>query len=926
MSYSNAAKPSRSPINQVKSRFDFLLMNALVLSMTIACLFLSSSLAHAKPMSYMEYQDRKAKLDVLDTCSVDNLLKKYNKLRLEALIYFSKDYALSSQEAEAYLIYKDYCFIQQHIKQVQAWAAGEVGEARDGTYTRDLGFLGTSKYHRDALRSDANAKARIEQLNQYADELKDSWNKGGYPKAFGPLSDSDKYPVFLTDPKRTRSDIVEQKILERRLDPEDQKRLDYLRGHQDKLKELIKDLTTGDELKLLERWLRTGEIRKLDAAVEYYVRRGLVTWIKDSAGNITALIWMPLNTPDNKDKLADNADENNGSIDKSKKPCIYNYSPWSSCDRNTNSQTRRVISKTPKDCVVTKQPTLSQPCTPPPTEDEKKRALLDCLCRCSSGKNCGKGYDPEHKVKVDVPGPGPCYSGIGCYGNSFRLFLKPSTACAGGCWEGIYGKGSFSQTKLDRLRKAVNKKFAEPLKVEIIAKPNPAAFGDIVELTAVPKGGVGDYEYHWGGCAQDAEGPKAKVVNTRSCSRCIATVWIRDQEQTIASATKPILCQTVKVTLNRVNPGPATVNQGDSIAFDAVVTAGGLQANGPFIYYWEPNPDVLFGSKQNPSYETRGGNRSFNTAIFHRPGQFKVWVTVLKNIEGKNVTLGESQQIIIKVLPPATENDTGDSAANDTLVRKNKKYGDMLRLARQYWSQGEVDKAADMAQQAHALLPGSKEADQLFRQYNTALEQIKGLVRTAEAALNNKLFPEAIGHLESGRRINQKSKRLDVLEKKIRSASAGMANQNLARGKPAKQSSVYRTAGASQAVDGNRDGNYFAGSVAHTWENPQAWWQVDLGAVYQIDQVVIYNRTDCCSEKLSNFSLWVTKTDVAGSNLAAPGIWRRNYPGKAGRKTVFKVNHPGRFVRVQLNGENYLHMAEVEVYGRYIGPYAGPKK
>lgn len=333
---------------------------------------------------------------------------------------------------------------------------------------------------------------------------------------------------------------------------------------------------------------------------------------------------------------------------------------------------------------------------------------------------------------------------------------------------------------------AVNKKFAELLKVEIIAKPNPTAFGDIVELTAVPQGGVGGYEYHWGGCAQDGNGPKANVVNTRSCSKCTATVWIRDRDQTTASATKTILCQTVNVRLNRITPGPATVNQGESIGFEAVVTSGGLKANGPFIYYWEPNPDVLFGSKQNPSYETRGGNRSFNTAIFNRTGQFKVWVTVLKNIGGKNVTLGESQQIVIKVLPAATENDTGGSEANDTLERKNIKYDDMLRLARQYWSQGEVDKDADMAQQAHALLPGSKEADQLVRQYTTALGHIKRLIRMAEAALNNKMLSEAIGHLESGRRINQKSKRLNELGKKIRSASAGMADQNLARGKPAK--------------------------------------------------------------------------------------------------------------------------------------------
>jgi hypothetical protein len=31
-----------------------------------------------------------------------------------------------------------------------------------------------------------------------------------------------------------------------------------------------------------------------------------------------------------------------------------------------------------------------------------------------------------------------------------------------------------------------------------------------------------------------------------------------------------------------------------------------------------------------------------------------------------------------------------------------------------------------------------------------------------------------------------------------------------------------------------------------------AWWQVDLGEEKNINQIIIYNRTDCCADRLSN--------------------------------------------------------------------------
>ena len=77
--------------------------------------------------------------------------------------------------------------------------------------------------------------------------------------------------------------------------------------------------------------------------------------------------------------------------------------------------------------------------------------------------------------------------------------------------------------------------------------------------------------------------------------------------------------------------------------------------------------------------------------------------------------------------------------------------------------------------------------------------------------------------------------------------------RNVALGKPAKQSSVYGRGNASRAVDGNENSSWVGRSITHTGKDKNAWWQVDLGKGYQIDKIVITNRKDCCSDRLSNF-------------------------------------------------------------------------
>jgi hypothetical protein len=136
------------------------------------------------------------------------------------------------------------------------------------------------------------------------------------------------------------------------------------------------------------------------------------------------------------------------------------------------------------------------------------------------------------------------------------------------------------------------------------------------------------------------------------------------------------------------------------------------------------------------------------------------------------------------------------------------------------------------------------------------------------------------------------------------------ATSNVALSGTATQSSTgYWNfwATADKAIDGNTNGDYWAGSVSHT-NNEFAWWQVDLGQAYSIDQINIFNRTDCCGDRLVPFTLSVLKSngDVA---------WSATRTELSGNPLTFSLDDEiGQFVKIQLNTSDWLQLAEVQVF------------
>ncbi|MDT5014136.1 MAG: hypothetical protein QOD39_296, partial [Mycobacterium sp.] len=131
---------------------------------------------------------------------------------------------------------------------------------------------------------------------------------------------------------------------------------------------------------------------------------------------------------------------------------------------------------------------------------------------------------------------------------------------------------------------------------------------------------------------------------------------------------------------------------------------------------------------------------------------------------------------------------------------------------------------------------------------------------------------------------------------------------------------------AFRAADGSTNANYFNGSVTHTNGEVQPWWQAELGASTGIDHIDIWNRTDCCSERLADFYLFVSDAPFTSTSLSAtlaqPGVTAYYRPGVAGPVSTVRVNRNGRYVRVQLAGTSagILSLAEVQVIQGTVYP------
>jgi len=107
------------------------------------------------------------------------------------------------------------------------------------------------------------------------------------------------------------------------------------------------------------------------------------------------------------------------------------------------------------------------------------------------------------------------------------------------------------------------------------------------------------------------------------------------------------------------------------------------------------------------------------------------------------------------------------------------------------------------------------------------------------------------------------------------------AGKNIARTGKATQSSVGYSSPASKAIDGNRNGSFASCSCTASERN--AWWEVDLGGEFAISSVAVWNRTDCCPERLDNLSIQILdgKRQLTGNRILRKAQPRNALPANA---------------------------------------------
>ncbi|MCX5685603.1 MAG: discoidin domain-containing protein, partial [Planctomycetota bacterium] len=131
-----------------------------------------------------------------------------------------------------------------------------------------------------------------------------------------------------------------------------------------------------------------------------------------------------------------------------------------------------------------------------------------------------------------------------------------------------------------------------------------------------------------------------------------------------------------------------------------------------------------------------------------------------------------------------------------------------------------------------------------------------------------------------------------------------------ARGTSATVSSVKTSDDARGAVDGVKNGKW----GMHTEAENNPWWQVDLGEVQPLARVLVYNRCDF-AQRAAKLALLLSDDGKA---------WREAYRHDGSAFYGFTDFKPlaisldgvkARFVRIQLPGNVYLHLDEVEIFG-----------
>jgi len=122
----------------------------------------------------------------------------------------------------------------------------------------------------------------------------------------------------------------------------------------------------------------------------------------------------------------------------------------------------------------------------------------------------------------------------------------------------------------------------------------------------------------------------------------------------------------------------------------------------------------------------------------------------------------------------------------------------------------------------------------------------------------------------------------------------------------ASMSSTYGAYSASNCIDGNLKG---ARTFCHS-RSGESWLKLDLGFEQVVEHLVIYNRIDCCQNRLGKHVIETSNDDSAWTTCFSGTL-----PSSSGPFTE-KCSATARYVRVRMVGHSdSLNLQEVSVFG-----------
>lgn len=114
-------------------------------------------------------------------------------------------------------------------------------------------------------------------------------------------------------------------------------------------------------------------------------------------------------------------------------------------------------------------------------------------------------------------------------------------------------------------------------------------------------------------------------------------------------------------------------------------------------------------------------------------------------------------------------------------------------------------------------------------------------------------------------RSRNNSTPLSLAEVQVWDHNNNLISRDLSLRKSVTQTNTVYSGVASRAVDGKTDGRWGQKSVTHTDGKRWTYWVLEFNQQVSIKKVKIYNRTDCCGDRLSGARLMLDR--AAGQTI-----------------------------------------------------------